>query len=56
MENDVPRMVKTPWSDEEIPFEVAAEVGTKKVSTPTSTTPTTQETTITDTVVDNTNI
>ena len=31
MENDIPRMVKTPWSDEEIPFEVAAEIGTKKV-------------------------
>ncbi len=25
------RMVKTPWSDEEIPFTVAAEIGTKKV-------------------------
>ena len=24
-------MVKTPWSDEEIPFETAAEIGTKKV-------------------------
>ena len=24
-------MVKTPWSDEEIPFELAAEIGTKKV-------------------------
>ena len=31
MEDDVPRMVKTPWSDEEIPFETAAEIGTKKV-------------------------
>ena len=31
MEDDVPRMVKTPWSDEEIPFEQAAEIGTKKV-------------------------
>ena len=31
MENDIPRMVKTPWSDEEIPFEKAAEIGTKKV-------------------------
>ena len=31
LEDDVPRMVKTPWSDEEIPFETAAEVGTKKV-------------------------
>lgn len=31
LENDMPRMVKTPWSDEEIPFEQAAEIGTKKV-------------------------
>jgi len=31
MENDVPRMVKTPWSEEEMPFEVAAEIGTRKV-------------------------
>ena len=31
MEDDIPRMVKTPWSDEEIPFEKAAEIGTKKV-------------------------
>ena len=31
MENDIPRMVKTPWSDEEIPFQIAAEIGTKKV-------------------------
>ena len=31
MENDMPRMVKTPWSVEEIPFETAAELGTKKV-------------------------
>lgn len=30
MENEVPRMVKTPWSDEEMPFEIAAEIGTKK--------------------------
>lgn len=37
MENDVPRMVKTPWSEEEIPFEVAAEMGTKKVITEHST-------------------
>ena len=27
----MPRMVKTPWSEEEIPFEQAAEIGTKKV-------------------------
>ena len=31
MEDDKPRMVKTPWSAEEIPFEQAAEIGTKKV-------------------------
>ena len=31
LEDDVPRMVKTPWSEEEIPFETAAELGTKKV-------------------------
>ena len=33
LENDVPRMVKTPWSEENIPFEKAAEIGTKKVIT-----------------------
>ena len=37
MEDDGPRMVKTPWSEEEIPFELAAEVGTKKVITEHST-------------------
>ena len=37
MENDVPRMVKTPWQEEEMPFEVAAEIGTKKVITEHST-------------------
>ena len=37
MEDDVPRMVKTPWSEEEMPFEVAAELGTKKVITEHST-------------------
>lgn len=31
LEDDMPRMVKTPWSEEEIPFEQAAEIGTKKV-------------------------
>ena len=31
LEDDMPRMVKTPWSEEEIPFEMAAEIGTKKV-------------------------
>ena len=30
-ENQKERLVKTPWSDEEIPFEKAAELGTKKV-------------------------
>ncbi len=31
MEDEAPRMVKTPWSGEEIPFETAAEIGTRKV-------------------------
>jgi len=31
LEDEMPRMVKTPWSEEEIPFETAAEIGTKKV-------------------------
>ena len=31
IENEAPRMVKTPWFDEEIPFNMAAEIGTKKV-------------------------
>lgn len=31
MENDMERMVKTPWFDYEIPFSKAAEIGTKKV-------------------------
>ena len=30
-ENDKPRFVKTPWTDHEIPFEQAAEIGTKKI-------------------------
>ncbi|MBU7005533.1 stage IV sporulation protein A [Phosphitispora fastidiosa] len=30
-ENDGPRMVRTPWFDEEIPFQEAAEMGTRKV-------------------------
>ena len=30
-ENDKPRLVKTPWSQEEMPFEEAAEMGTRKV-------------------------
>lgn len=33
IENEAPRMVKTPWFDEEIPFNMAAEIGTKKVIT-----------------------
>lgn len=31
MEEDAERMVKTPWSEEEIPFTQAAEIGTDKV-------------------------
>ena len=31
IENEAPRMVKTPWFEEEIPFNMAAEVGTQKV-------------------------
>jgi len=31
IEDDKPRLVKTPWSDSEMPFDVAAEIGTKKV-------------------------
>lgn len=31
LEDDMPRMVKTPWSEDEMPFELAAELGTKKV-------------------------
>ena len=31
IEDDAPRMVKTPWFEEEIPFNMAAEIGTKKV-------------------------
>ncbi len=30
-ENGAPRMVKSPWFEEEIPFDTAAEIGTKKV-------------------------
>lgn len=30
-ENDKPRMVKSPWFEEEIPFDLAAETGTRKV-------------------------
>ena len=31
IENDEPRMVRTPWFSEPVPFNMAAEVGTKKV-------------------------
>lgn len=31
MEGETPKMVTTPWYDHEIPFEEAAEIGTKKV-------------------------
>lgn len=30
-ENEKPRFVKTPWSDSDMPFDKAAEIGTKKV-------------------------
>lgn len=33
VEDDKPRLVKTPWSEKEMPFEEAAEIGTKKVIT-----------------------
>ena len=37
MEEGIHRMVKTPWSEEEIPFMQAAEIGTRKVITEHST-------------------
>ncbi|CAB1249091.1 MAG: stage IV sporulation protein A [Oscillospiraceae bacterium] len=37
IENDVPRMVMTPWYEDPIPFNMAAEIGTKKVITEHST-------------------
>ena len=37
VEGDQPRMVKTPWYEEDIPFNMAAEIGTKKVITEHST-------------------
>lgn len=37
IENDNPRMVMTPWFDKEIPFNMAAEIGTRKVITDHST-------------------
>ena len=36
-ENDLPRMVRTPWFDHDVPFEEAAELGTRKVITEHST-------------------
>ncbi len=36
-EDEAPRMVKTPWYDDEIPFNMAAEIGTQKVITDHST-------------------
>lgn len=36
-ENNMPRMVTTPWYQKEIPFEEAAEIGTRKVITDHST-------------------
>lgn len=37
IEEDQPRMVRTPWFEEPIPFNMAAEIGTKKVITEHST-------------------
>lgn len=37
IEGDRPRMVRTPWYESEIPFNMAAEIGTKKVITEHST-------------------
>ncbi len=37
IENDAPRMVRTPWFDSEVPFNMAAEIGTQKVITEHST-------------------
>lgn len=37
IEDDQPRMVKTPWFEKEIPFNMAAEIGTQKVITEHST-------------------
>ncbi|MBQ8503643.1 MAG: stage IV sporulation protein A [Clostridia bacterium] len=37
IENNQPRMVKTPWFEKEIPFNMAAEIGTRKVITEHST-------------------
>ena len=37
IENEAPRMVLTPWFEQEVPFNMAAEVGTRKVITEHST-------------------
>ncbi len=37
VENELPRMVQTPWFEETIPFNMAAEIGTRKVITEHST-------------------
>ena len=37
IENEQPRMVKTPWFEDEVPFNMAAEIGTEKVITEHST-------------------
>ncbi|MDQ9827373.1 hypothetical protein RFX70_00815, partial [Acinetobacter baumannii] len=37
IEDEQPRMVMTPWFEKEIPFNMAAEIGTKKVITEHST-------------------
>lgn len=37
IENDQPRMVRTPWYEEPVPFNMAAEIGTRKVITEHST-------------------
>lgn len=37
IENDCPRMVMTPWFEEQVPFNMAAEIGTQKVITEHST-------------------
>ena len=37
IEEEAPRMVKTPWFDEAVPFNMAAEIGTQKVITEHST-------------------
>lgn len=37
IEGESPRMVKTPWFEEDVPFNMAAEIGTQKVITEHST-------------------